>query len=125
MQHPAAGPADGWIGVSLRTTHFFANYGHLIYVRPDGTLWYTEPHSETNYRDVQWGTVRRLDPAGPIDIVASLGPRGLRMAVNGVSHEVPLEDMPYVRHAGRVRFQTHLCRATLENVEAKEKDDRP
>jgi hypothetical protein len=125
QRHPAAGAAEGWIGVSLRSTHFFANYGHLVYVKPDGTLWYTEPHTEISYRDVPWGTVPRLDPDRPIDIAISLGAGGLRMKVDGVSHEVGFEDMPYVRHAGRVRFQTHLCRAILEEVNAHETNDRP
>lgn len=116
-RHPRIGPNDGWIGVSLCSTHFFANYSHLVYVKSDGSLVYTEPQSETTYVDKPWGRLSDFDPFQSVDIVVSLTGDAFEMAIGGVRHRVLSADMPYRRNAGKVRLQTHVCRAVLEYLE--------
>jgi hypothetical protein len=114
QRHPGIGPADGWIGVSLCSTHFFANYSHLVYAKSDGSLVYTEPQSESTYIDKHWGSLPRFDPFVPVEISVSLTDDALSMEVGGAHNRIATADMPYRRHAGKVRLQTHQCRAVLE-----------
>ena len=115
-RHPEIGPADGWIGVSLCSTHFFANYSHLVYVKSDGSLVYTEPQCESKYVDKHWGQLPGFDPFAPVEISVSLTTDTLTMEVGGARKRIEVADMPYRRQAGKVRLQTHLCRAVLEHL---------
>ena len=119
-RHPRIGPSDGWVGVSLCSAHFFANYSHLIYIKPDGSLWYVEPTSESTYIDKQWGKLIDYTTSMPIEISVALNSEALTMIVNGISHYISVAEMPYRRHAGKVRLQTHLCRAILEYLHVDE-----
>jgi hypothetical protein len=116
QRHPNLGPADGWIGVSLCSSHFFANYSHLVYVKSDGSLVYTEPQSESTYVDRPWGQLTEFNPFAPVEISVSLSGDALTMEVDGTRKCIATVDMPYRRHAGKVRLQTHLCRAVLEHL---------
>jgi hypothetical protein len=119
-RHPRVGPADGWIGVSLCSAHFFANYSHLVYIKPDGSLWYVEPTSESTYVDKQWGELTDFTKSAPIEISVALNSETLTMMVNGISNRISVVEMPFRRHAGKVRLQTHLCRAILEYLQVDE-----
>src|SRR5215831_13598280 len=110
-RHPRFAPTDGWIGVSLCSTHFFANYSYLVYVKSGGALVYTEPQSETDYVDRSWGQLEGFDPFAAIEIAVSLTTDALEMAIGKRHHKVLVADMPYRRNAGKVRLQTHGCRA--------------
>lgn len=114
QRHPGIRPGDGWIGVSLCSTHFFANYSHLVYVKSDGSLVYTEPQSESRYVDKPWGNLPGFDPFVPVEMSVSLTGDALTMEVGGTRNRIAAADMPHRRHAGKVRLQTHLCRAVLE-----------
>ena len=110
------GPAEGWIGVSLCSTHFYANYSHLVYVKSDGSLMYTEPQSESTYVDRPWGQLTQFNPFAPFEISVSLSGDAFTMEVEGTRKCIATVDMPYRRHAGKVRLQTHLCWAVLEHL---------
>jgi hypothetical protein len=46
FQSLAKDPGGAFFGLSLRNQHFFANFGHLIYLRADGLVVRTEPLNE-------------------------------------------------------------------------------
>lgn len=37
---------DSWIGIGMRSQHFYANYSHLYYLKKDGTIAITEPNED-------------------------------------------------------------------------------
>ena len=37
-------PGEAWIGVGLRSQHFFANFGHVLYLKKDGRIILVEPN---------------------------------------------------------------------------------
>jgi hypothetical protein len=118
-RHPTAGPGSGWIGVALRSQHFFANYGHLVYLRPDGTVWHTRPRSESEYEDIQVGQLQPTALQGFVSFDVKMTDRVLALKVGTVRHRVDLTDRmqaPFVRTAGKIRLQTYRCRAVLGSV---------
>lgn len=119
-RHSETRPADGWIGVSLCSSHFFANYSHLVYVKPDGSLWYYEPQDEFRSEDKKWGQLTDFTESTTVEISVSLDKDGLSMEVNGISNYIPVADIPFRRRAGKIRIQTHLCRAILEHLEVSQ-----
>jgi hypothetical protein len=119
-RHPEKGPTDGWIGVSLCSPHYFANYNHLVFVKPDGSLWYGEPQNEMESKYKQWGHLPAFTTSTPIEISVSLNSETLTMTVNGISNRISVAEMPFRRQAGKVRLQTHLCRAILEYLQVDE-----
>jgi hypothetical protein len=113
-------PTDAWIGVSLCSAHYFANYNHLVYVKPDGSLCYGEPQSEIESEYKQWGQLTDFTASTPVEISVSLNSETLTMIVNGISNCISVAEMPYRRQAGKVRLQTYLCRAILEYLQVDE-----
>jgi hypothetical protein len=118
--HPRIGTTDGWIGVSLCSPHYFANYNHLVFVKPDGSLWYGEPQNEMESKYESWGHLPDFTTSTPIEISVSLNSETLTMRVNGISRCISVAEMPFRRQAGKVRLQTHLCRAILEYLQVDE-----
>jgi len=114
---PNLGLSDGWIGIALRSQHFFANYSHLVYVRPDGTVWHTEPLDESQYRDVQIGSLKGFNLSEFVTFHLNFGTDTFLISVNGISKTIDLKKAPHVRHAGKIRFQTYRCRAVLGRVQ--------
>jgi hypothetical protein len=111
---PNLGASEGWIGIALRSQHFYANYSHLVYVRPDGTTWYTEPQDESHYQDVPIAKLEGFDISDFVTFHLIFGPDAFQIRVNGINKIIDLKTAPYVRHAGKIRFQTHWCRAVLK-----------
>jgi hypothetical protein len=114
---PNVGPGDGWMGVALRSQHFFANYGHLAYVRPDGMVIRTEPLSESTYEDVQIGYIKGYDPSKFVPFDLEFTSSTLKISIGSVKQFVNLRKAKHVRHAGKIRFQTYRCRAILKDLE--------
>lgn len=113
---PNLGPTEGWIGIALRSQHFFANYSHLVYVRPDGSVWHTEPLDESRYRDVQIDSLKGFNLSQFVTFDLSFSPDTFQIKVNEASKTIDVKAAPHVRHAGKIRLQTHWCRAVLGRV---------
>mgnify|MGYP001616850023 FL=1 len=114
---PTSGaPGDAWVGVALRSEHFFANYSHLVYLRPDGSVRHTRPLSEAEYEDVPVGVLRAYDPSTFVRFDVAMDARRLRLRVGRLHQKIDLTNAaqaPHVRTAGKIRLQTHKCRAVL------------
>ena len=37
---------DSWIGIGMRSQNFYANYGHIYYLRKNGSIFITEPNEK-------------------------------------------------------------------------------
>lgn len=116
---PNLGPADGWIGIALRSQHFFANYSHLVYVRPNGVVWHTEPQSESSYRDREIGPLQDFDLSQFVKFKLEFATDNFDISVNNVHKTIDLKFVPHVRHAGKIRLQTHQCRAVIKYVKVE------
>jgi hypothetical protein len=107
-----------WMGINLRAQLFYANLGHLVLLRSDGTVVRTARDEDPkSHHDVPLG---RIDPYNPQDFVrfeVSLDDAAWEIQVGTVRTRVPLTEMPFVFAAGRVLAQTWMCRAGIRHVE--------
>jgi hypothetical protein len=115
--------SDGWIGIALRSQHSYANFSHLVYLKPDGSVWYTKPLDEWNYEDVLIDSLKGFSLSDFVKFHLSFGQDVFRIEVRSkddvVSKTINLrspEDSPYIRHAGKIRLQTRRCRAVLQRL---------
>jgi hypothetical protein len=117
---PDADPGSGWIGISLRSRHFFANYGHLVYVRPDGRVMHTVPIDESNKepQDPEVGTLPGfgVEPSPWVEFDLYFDDASLRGSIGGISLDLPVPQMPHVYNAGLLRIQTYRARACVRRV---------
>jgi len=111
-------PSDAWIGVGLRSQHYFANYAHLLYIKGDGSIWITEPNEQppSFYKDVD------LRPATPMDLSANhrfrvdFGQSRLIVEIDDFSHCFELAHMPKLFGPGFIRFQSSLSRMAISTL---------
>jgi hypothetical protein len=91
-RNPKFGPTEGWIGIALRSQHFFADYGHLVFVRPDGSIRHTEPHDESQpLGDVEIDSLKGFTLSQFVTFRLSIGPDTLRINVNEASKAINLK----------------------------------
>jgi hypothetical protein len=119
---PKIDPGDAWVGLMLRSNHFFANYGHLVYVRADGNVMHTVPLDEYSKEHVDplIGNLAAFVPAPATPMWLSFDLRFDEVAItgniNGVSTKLLVEQMPYTYNAGLIRIQTYHTRACLRRL---------
>ncbi len=115
-------PDNGFLGISLRNKHYLANWGHLILVRPDGSVWQTVPKDELgNKGDAQIGALSHFDYKKPdlIELSVAFDDERLTYQVGDVKGELLVREMPYVYAAGQVRISTSFCRVRIDSVELR------
>lgn len=105
----------GWIGIMLRSQHFFANNGHLIYLTSDGLIHHTKPIHEFDKHpsDPVIGSIDGFDPDEWVEFDIIFNDEALFGSVGGVPFHIDVSEMPFVHNAGLVRFQTFLARACI------------
>ena len=112
--------AGAYLGLSLRNQHYYANWGHMVFLRADGKVVRTEPEDEVGrYRDVDVGQIPSFDPSAPnlIEFVVTFTEERMSFRVGTVEDEIAVGDMPYVYGAGKVRLSTSLCRVHIREIE--------
>lgn len=108
-----------WIGIMLRSQHFYANFGHLVFLGSDGTVSRTVPEDELGkYHDEQVGQIDGFDPDSREFVVfdLSMDEEALKISVGSVRNSFAVRDMPYVFGKGHVLFQTAFARAGMRNI---------
>ena len=98
-----------WMGINLRAQLFYANLGHLVLLRSDGTVVRTARDEDGSHHDVPLG---RIDPYNPEDFVqfqVSLDDTAWEIQVGTVKTRVPLTEMSFIFAAGRVLVQTFFA----------------
>ena len=114
-------PNDGYIGVGFRSQHFFANFGHTLYLRWNGSIVLTEPNEvpPTFYVDKELREATPLDLSADQDFFVSFDNRRLQIAVNGFSAEFEVARMPKVFGPGLIRFQSFRSWMSLIEVDVR------
>jgi hypothetical protein len=111
---------EEWIGIAVRSQHYFANYGWLVPVDWHGYVKLAYPKSDLGvFETLVLGQVRPLSEPGPARFVAfdvTATSTTLSITVDDFHHEVRLTDLPFVPTRGRVLFQAAFCRAGLRRV---------
>ncbi|MCB2202683.1 hypothetical protein KQH56_01620 [bacterium] len=113
---------EGWIGLSLRSQHFYANFNHLFYVKPNGMVIYARPLDDTgNYEDLTLGIITSFDTKRWITFNLKFDDKSLNVSIENISRIFSIdnpEDMPFCFHSGLIRFHTYKARACIKSIEA-------
>jgi hypothetical protein len=112
---------EGWIGIMLRSQHFFAEGGHLLYVLSDGTVRLTQPINEFNKEQIDpcLGQIQEFKLHDWIYFDILFDEHALSGSVGDVDFNIHVTDMPFNYNAGLIRFQTYLSRACINNLQVE------
>lgn len=114
-----------WIGIMLRSQHFFANFGHLVYLNQDGAVSRTVPEDDLGkYHNEEFGQIDNFNPDSEEFMVFDLfmDEEALDVSVGPVRKRFAVRDMPYVFGRGNVLFQTFRARAGIRNIQIERLD---
>jgi hypothetical protein len=115
-------PISAYIGIALRSQHYYANFAHFIYLTRDGRIWITEPDEEppSFYKG------RELRPATTIDLAADhhfrimFSQSILSIQVDDFSNMIQVAQMKKVFGPGLIRFQPYRSWMAIKNVKIAE-----
>jgi hypothetical protein len=112
--------ANPFMGIMIRGQSYFANFGHLVFVRQDGTIYLNVREDDAgNNHDEPLGKINGFDIRSFVRFEVAVDDEKLTACVNSVQATKRLADLPYVFSAGRVVFIAGHCRVGLRNVEVE------
>lgn len=115
MAHPTVSP---FMGIMIRGQNYFANFGHLVFVRDDGKVYLTIREDDTGkYHDELVGEISDFDINEFIKFDLFIDSKHLKVNVGKSSFVKLLCDLPYVFTAGRIIFIAGYCRIGIKNIE--------
>jgi hypothetical protein len=96
-----------WVGVGLRSQHYYAQFSHLLYLKCDGSVVITEPNEEPPdfYVDNYLRGPTAVDPSADHRFWISFNATTLGVRVDDLSREFRLAEMRKVLPPGLIRFQ--------------------
>jgi len=106
--NPTADPGGSYIGVGVRSQHFWANYGHVFYLNSAGAVIITEPDEQPP----QFYTDNELRSATPTDLTADhdfrvrWDPVFLTVEVDDFQHRFAIAEMKKTLGPGLIRLQS-------------------
>ncbi|MEK7449919.1 MAG: hypothetical protein AAB019_10625 [Planctomycetota bacterium] len=114
---------SSWIGIMLRGQSFWANSGHLIYLRDDGIVIRTVPENELGtYKDVEVGKINDFNSNSNtfIQFALSIDDKHLNIKVGTVKESIKIAALPFVFNEGRVQIQTAWALVGIKNIQVKQ-----
>lgn len=111
--------SDGaWIGVAVRSQHFYANYSHLLYLKRDGSIVLTQPdESPPNfYSDQVLRQPTIIEDASFHRFHVRFDERTLFVAIDDFKQPFEVSRLPRVFGPGLIRFQSSLTWMALKNI---------
>ncbi len=115
---------EGWIGISVRNQHFFANYGHLLYLASSGKVVRTVPDNELGeYHDEEIGRISNFDINKDkfFKFQIKADDHHISMFVDEIGKRYKISEMPFVYPSGKILFQTFRARMYIHSIEIKSK----
>ncbi len=113
---------EGWIGIGIRSHHFFANYSHLLYVSTMGKIVRTIPQIGLSEPDNDIiGALEGFQPleAGFLRFHIEADEHHMSMYVGDKGKSSKVADMPYHIPKGKIVFQTYNARAGIQSISIK------
>jgi len=113
---------DAYIGVGLRSQHFFANFGHIIYLKQDGAIVMTRPDETPPnfYTDLMLRQATKIDVVRDHVFQIRFDRKTLRVKVDDFEATFQVAKMPKVFGPGLIRFQCFRCWMALVEVTLSE-----
>ncbi len=115
-------PLEGaWMGVGLRSQHFFANFAHLLYLRCDGAVVITEPNEQPQdlYTDVLLRPPTHIDLAAEHVFSVNFASQVLTAEIDDFKTSIELAMMPKVFGSGLIRLQSWKSWMALSEIDVE------
>ncbi|MFC2159235.1 hypothetical protein ACFLQS_00760 [Actinomycetota bacterium] len=112
-----------WIGISIRNHHFFANYGHLLYINSEGLVIRTVPENElAKYHDEKIAEYPNFDINKVFEFNIEINKNYFSMYIDNIGNRYKVAEMPYVYPSGNILFQTYNARAGILSIKIESLD---
>ncbi len=111
-----------WIGIMVRSQGYLANFGHLIYLKHDGSVWVTlERDGGREHDDEQVGQLINFDPEADefLRFEVSMDESRSQVGIGDCEWERAVSDLPYVYAEGRVLLQGFFTWVGLRDLEVQ------
>jgi hypothetical protein len=100
----------GYIGVGVRSHHFYAGFGHIVYLNRTGEVMLAQPDESANgYTDIQLRGRHPIEPSAEHRFEISLTGSDFSIRVDDVARSFALNELPKLLGPGLIRFQSHLA----------------
>lgn len=109
------------LAVSARKPHFFANYGHTLFLNTDGkAINRTVPENEKGkYRDDKIEDYPDFDIDKFYEFYFKIDDKYFHMYVDGIGKKFKIESMPFVYPRGKILLQTFRAYAGLKYLKVE------
>ena len=116
--HPSG---NSYIGVGVRSQHYYANFAHILYLNFDGRIVITEPDENPPkfYEDNLLRGATSIDPSADHHFSITFDQSALQIAVDDFKVAFPLADMQKALGPGLIRFQAYRTWMGLRAVKLK------
>lgn len=106
-----------WFGLMLRSQSFWANHGHLVHVRRDGSVRVTL-EVDGEHTDELIGQLEPFTPgaSGLVDVSSTIDSEGWRVSVGSVTWHKPVHELPFVFNQGRILIQGWFTWLALQSL---------
>lgn len=113
---------DAYIGVGLRSQHYYANYSHFLYLRKDGYIIITEPNEKPPkfYIDNQLRPKTKIDSAEDHYFHIIFDDSKLNITIDDFSKEFQIKEMEKVFGEGLIRFQSLKSWMVIKKININE-----
>ena len=115
-------PITAYIGVGLRSQHYYANFAHFVYLTLKGEIWITGPNEEPP----EFYEGKEIRPAKSIDINTDhhfrivFNQSILSIQVDDFSKTFEVSQMKKVFGPGLIRFQAYNSWMAIKKVKVAE-----
>jgi hypothetical protein len=118
LSHPNHNP---FIGIMIRSQHYFANWGHLVFIRGNGTMYLNVRRDDAgDYEDRPIGEIKGFNIKSFSRFSVSIDDHDLKIELNDITQAIALTTLPYVVNAGRILFIAGYCRMGIRKVKVEE-----
>jgi hypothetical protein len=107
----------GYIGVGLRSQHFYAPFGHIVYLNRDGSIKMAQPdESAAGYHDLTLRSPQTFDVNASHRFTFTFDDSTLTVTIGDFNREFEIAEMPEVLGPGLIRLQAHMAWMGLERL---------
>jgi hypothetical protein len=111
-------PNSGYIGVGVRSMHYFANFAHILYLNHDGRIIITQPDEDPPnfYKDLELrqATPTNLEEDHSFQVV--FNESYLSVQIDDFSRSFQVAEMKKVFGGGLIRFQSYGCWMGIKKI---------
>lgn len=112
---------NAYIGIGVRSQHYWANFAHILYVNTNGRIVITEPNETPPqfYADTILRDRTAIDAAADLHFHIRFDQSVLEIAVDNFTKTFPVAQMQKVLGPGLIRFQAYRSWMGLRSLNLK------